>query len=116
MKWYHGTSSKNNILKEGFKTNYGRFGEGVYFSNNRDEALTFGNELIEIDSLDHTRITSVYYPDLIRLYPDLSVDEEEGLPELKDRIVNRFKKDGVILTYASGEKELCIYNTNIIKL
>lgn len=117
MLWYHGTDkeSKESILDIGFISSSGRFGRGIYFTNNRAEAEYFGETVITVDIIDNDKVANIYYPDLVNLYPDLSIDEEEGVTDLERHITKGLKKKAVILTYVSGEKELCVYSNDIVE-
>ncbi len=116
MKWYHGTDkeSKENILEIGFIPRYGRFGKGSYFTNDKTEAEYFGETIITVDIADSNSVINIYYPELAEIYPDLAIDEEEGVTDLERYITKELNKKAVILTYASGEKELCVYDSSII--
>ena len=111
MEWYHGTNNLSNILIEGLKSNYGRFGDAVYYTNNKKEAKSFGKDIIKLKNIDNYTIVNIYYPDLIEKYPDIAIEEEEGIPALRDYIVGELYADGVVIEYANGEMELCIYNS-----
>lgn len=108
MRWYRRTIHKTEIVKDKLRKNYGRFGTGVYFSNNYDFWGRYGENL-ELKNIEDYDVEEIYYPDLIKIYPLLSIDEEEGITELEGYIVDNLGKDGVIIEYICGEKEMCIY-------
>lgn len=116
MVYYHGTNKANRekILKEGFILAYGRFGEGAYFTSNLDEAKGFGSEICKV-SVPEDKVLKIYYPDLINNYPDLSIEEEEGVTELRDFVLSKGCL-AVEIRYVSGDIELCVYDPNIIKI
>lgn len=116
MVYYHGTNkdNKKNILKNGFIPSYGRFGVGVYFSSNLEEAKNFGSEVCKA-IIPKESIKEIYYPTLISIYPDLAIDEEEGVPALREYILS-LGYLAVAIEYVTGEVELSVYDTNIIEI
>lgn len=112
---YHGTSieSATKIIKNGFNSNYGRFGTGIYLSDDIEECLRFGQTLIET-TISNDKILEIDYIKLADIYTDLDIEEEEGCPEFKDYAINLGYK-GVKITYTSGESEVCIYDNAVIK-
>ena len=116
MVYYHGTKkvNKEKIEKEGFLASYGRFGDGVYFSSSLDEAKVFGSEICRV-SVPEDKVMKIYYPDLINIYPDLSIEEEEGVPDLRNYVLSKGYL-AVAIRYISGETELCVYVPNIINI
>lgn len=116
MIYFHGTNKENKelIRKEGFKASYGRFGQGVYFTSDMKEAKGFGCEVIEV-TVPKDQVTEIYYPSLKDIYPHLSIEEEEGVTGLRDYVIS-FGYSAVEIEYVTGEKELCVYDSNIIKI
>jgi hypothetical protein len=114
MIYYHGTTKekKGQIIKNGFVLSYGRFGIGAYFSSNLEESKNFGPEILKIE-VSSNKVKEIYYPDLIKIYPDLSIDEEEGISELKEYVISQGYLAASI-KYVSNDVELCIYDTDII--
>lgn len=114
--YYHGTSKPNatRIAREGFNTSYGRFGYGAYFTSSRKDAMMYGDSIIEV-SIDKEKILEIYYPDLKSLYPYLQIEEEEGVTEL-EQYIRSMDYVAVELEYENGDKELCVYETNIINI
>lgn len=57
MKLFHGTNNKQSIIKNGFnphhKFNGHHFGNGIYLTDNKNEALNYGQELIECEIEDN---------------------------------------------------------------
>ena len=46
---YHGTNNANDIIRYGFrKSNVGLYGDGVYFFQNKNSALLYGDEIIKV--------------------------------------------------------------------
>jgi len=107
MIYYHGTTKekKGQIIKNGFVLSYGRFGIGAYFSSNLEESKNFGPEILKIE-VSSNKVKEIYYP-------DLSIDEEEGISELKEYVISQGYLAASI-KYVSNDVELCIYDTDII--
>jgi hypothetical protein len=115
--YYHGTSIERavSIQKEGFQPQYGRFGEAVYFALTVEEAERFGMAVISVH-LTETEIPRFLYREIALRYPGTSIEEEEGLPELREYVRDTLNALAVIIEYDSGEAELCVYEPNIITL
>jgi len=112
---YHGTSteSANKIIKNGFNSNYGRFGTGIYLSEDIEECLRFGQTLIKT-SISGDKILVIDYIKLADIYSDLDIEEEEGCPEFKEYAINLGYK-GIKIVYDDGSSEVCIYDNSIVK-
>ncbi|MDF2879976.1 MAG: Poly(ADP-ribose) polymerase catalytic domain [Clostridiaceae bacterium] len=113
--WFHGTQYGNisKILKNGFKAGFGRFGTGIYFAKQVSLAKSFGNFVITA-KISPAEIKQIYYPTLKEMYPDLAIEEEEGVSEIKDYILGLGFR-AVEIAYISGETELCVYDSEIIE-
>ncbi|WNC17931.1 hypothetical protein [Brevibacillus brevis] len=88
--WYHGTTPKRceQILSSFFKPQIGTYGKGVYFSSSKEGARVFGDCILAaiIDDKDI----------------DYSGKRQKGTK-------------AIAVTYPSGETELCVYDTKIIR-
>lgn len=120
-KYYHGTSKEcaKQILSKGFKTSYGRFGDGVYLTSNKLNAESFTRgikKIIECEFLGDMAI--INYQELNNLFPcaNISIEEEEGYPPLKDYILN-MGYDGAKIIYdkETNDDEIVIYNPRRIQ-
>ena len=123
IKIYHGTSLINSmkILKNGFKEGecIGRFGKAVYFASDETGARRFSPENIilqsEITEKNIEKIFKVKYLDLKKIFGEsnISWDEEEGIPMLREYVLEKNYK-GTCIEYSDGELEYVIYDSSII--
>ena len=123
MNIYHGTKKKylDSILNNGFRINEssineGRFGAGIYFGLNIKKAQEFSPEnVIVLAEIDNKHILEIHYNSLINIYPNknISWEEEEGIPELKEYILDKGYK-AVIIHYNDGDSELVTYDESIV--
>lgn len=115
MVLYHGTSSRKEILHNGFNLNFakeGRFGKGLYFSRKKESALCFGKELIQIYVSDDD-ITKIDY-DFIADKFGLSKNEEEGYSKFHV-YADEINAKAIEITYQDNDSEIVIYDMRIIK-
>lgn len=118
-KWYHGTSKKNadSIRINGFQTpsDYGIWGTGTYLTKSKEEANTYGEEVLTVYVNDSEIIELDYQSYIVNLFPDLSAEEEEGTPRLQEYILTANKK-GVVVKYSANDCNLILYDTTGITL
>lgn len=112
---HHGTQEKEakRILASTFKSSYGRFGTGVYFSNDKNYCKSFGNTLLEV-TIPTNKIKTIQYIKLKDMYPYLNISEEEGCPEL-EKYCKENKYKAVKIVYIDKSFEVCVYDTAILK-
>jgi hypothetical protein len=117
MLCYHGTNfeNKKSIINNGFITNFGRFGQAAYFTQDIKEALCFGSAIIKVEILEENMIVENYRK-LANIFPDIHIDEEEGIPELREYVLNTLKASAIVLSYDDGTEELCVYDTSLITI
>lgn len=117
--WYHGTNEINNksINEKGFSIpdDYGIWGSGVYFTKDKSEASQYGNSMVEIEVKASDIVELDYKKDVSKLFSSLSVEDEEGTPQMKDYIL-KMGKSGVVIRYSEDDVNLIVYDTSIIKL
>lgn len=118
-KFYHGTSKENaqKILDTDFKTNYGRFGHGVYLTSNKLFATGYARKdgvVIECDCVGS--ILPIDYYSINEIFPNanVNVEEEEGYTGLELE-VKKQGYDGALIIYDENDDELVVYNTNCLK-
>lgn len=109
---YHGTSIINSklILEQGFKPSYGRFGMGVYFTDNLTIASYNGEVILQAD----TPIKSIIFMDYETLrekYSYINISDQQGIPQLQYDL----KCEAVGIIYKEGDTEVCVYDESIIK-
>lgn len=111
MILYHGTSKYNSklILDQGFNSYYGRFGTGVYFTDNLIIASYNGEVVLQAD-IPIKGISFVEYESLKRKYSYINISDEEGIPQLQYDL----KCEAVAIIYKEGDIEVCVYNEKII--
>ena len=107
------------IKENGFKVGQeGRFGGGVYFFTNKEEARAYNNSGVIIKVLiSKEGVAFLGYNELQRMFSDLEIcwDEEEGVPELKEWSINNGYQ-GCLITYDDGGSELVIYDLSLIEI
>lgn len=121
MEVYHVTTKSyaEKIQEKGFKVGKeGRFGGGVYFFNNEQEAKRYNpnGEVLKAIVLN-LDIAFLYYHELPEMFKgvDISWEEEEGVPELKEWAkTNGY--NGCLVAYDDGTSELVVYEPTLIKL
>jgi hypothetical protein len=112
MILYHGTSQENKekILKDGFKTTYGEYGECVYLAVNKDLAYDYGDEIIEVFVDD----------EYIVEFDEAEVDTNYGHVGLEEvAFKNDYKAVQINYSKIKSDKdyaEVCVYNTSIIEI
>lgn len=116
MNFFHGTSlEKANMVKsQGFNLCFGRFGHGAYFYANKESSTAWGKTIIEV-AVDMRNILVLDYDkDIPYMFEGVSVEEEEGVPELEAFCKDKYS--GVLIKYSDGVEELCIYDSSKIKI
>lgn len=118
---YHSTTPENanQILKEGFKLGaFGRFGEGVCFFEHLLEAQTYrsGKSQVIAATIASDQLLRLDYLRLSTLHPelDLSWEEEEGWPGLKEWVLNQ-GYSAVSIRYTDETCEVVVYNSALIQ-
>lgn len=118
---YHVTSEDNvkQIREKGFKVGKtGRFGKGIYFFIEKSDAEGFdpGGVVLEATILNHG-IAWLHYDNLKDIFSnsDVSWEEEEGVPELKEWLIAR-DYYGCGITYDDGTCELVVYEKTLVDL
>lgn len=114
----HKTLKKNyeSIKENGFKIRqdeYGRFGYGVYFMVDEDFG-EYGDGLSVICDVDDEYMYEMRDEEIKILYPEVYF-LEGGAPEIQNYVKQRGYA-GVIIPYSSGEIEVVVYDTSIIKI
>ena len=114
--FYHGTSKAKaeNIMRDGFQLNAGRFGDAIYLAPTKEYAERFGEVVLTV-TLNIPTPHEEQYEVLALRYPGTSIEEEEGITELASYIVDSLGQPAVHIKYHSGDSELCVYEPNIIK-
>lgn len=118
---YHVTADKNvkQIEEQGLKAGTtGRFGKGIYFFLERSDAERFNPNGIVIEAkISNHRIVWLHYDNLKSIFPnaDISWEEEEGVPELKEWITERGYY-GCGITYDDEVCELVVYEQALVDL
>lgn len=107
------------IEKNGFKVGGKcRFGSGVYFFINRKEAHSYNRTGVLVEALIPKKdIACLSYEELRGMFSDLDIswDEEEGVPELKDWALEKGYQ-GCLITYGDEVSELVVYEPSLISL
>lgn len=113
LRIYHGTGKEaaENIQKDGFRKNYGRWGTGAYFAGNFEYAQGFGQHIITV-LVDDAKLFIMNYKDIAKVY-NLDEEEEEGFPQIETYVLQK-GYDGILIKYAENDVEVCIYNTHNI--
>lgn len=120
MNLYHATSEEShlNILRNGFDINLSdkqRWGKAIYFTDDIDYALSFGDKIININIQDDL-ILNINYEELSEIFPFLSIEEEEGTPRLRDYVLDNTNFKVVSIAYDDGTREIVIYDESLISI
>lgn len=109
--WFHGTSEENarEILKKGFNSDKGTWGEGIYFSSTLEGARTFGDTLLKV-LIEENEILRIDYKDIEERFPN-----EEQYSEVRDWAYKCMGFLAIAICYTNGETELCVYDSSLIK-
>lgn len=100
MLLYHGTNKKR---LEVLKPSYGRFGTGVYLSKDIEYSFRYGKLVALVDY--QKTIRRIEYESLIKYAPNLNIEEEEGLTNIRDFI----EDEAIEIVYKDGTSEVVIY-------
>jgi hypothetical protein len=103
-------------MDQGFQLRDGevqRFGRGIYLTPDRNEALGFGRDIIEVEVVA-CDIHDIQYEIIAREY-DLDYEEQEGYPKL-EQYAKDCKHKAVSVLYSESDIEIVVYDLEIIKI
>ncbi|WP_240416510.1 hypothetical protein [Paenibacillus periandrae] len=105
MLGYHGTNERQmkKIINSNFKPKKGLWGKGVYLTSSKEGAKIFGNAILKV-LIDDSMVTHIDFENFRYL------DERSWSKE----VANKGYK-AIAVSYKSGETEICIFDTEIIK-
>ncbi|MBP1309201.1 hypothetical protein JOD82_002221 [Paenibacillus sp. 1182] len=107
MFWYHGTTQRRqkSILNSDFQLGKGLWGTGLYLTSSKEAAHIFGDAILKV-SVDESKVSTIDFEDFIEKYP---------LEETWSKVIAAMNFKALVISYITGEKELCIFDTEIIK-
>lgn len=97
MVLYHGTYHAEEILNEGFALDKNhscgvpRFGYGVYFTDNKDIAYDFGDEILEVE-MPGAEMYTIKFSELVEMYNFTAFEKEHNTGhayELKEYVLSK---------------------------
>lgn len=107
-RWYHGTSmnSRRSILASWFRPAKGIWGRGIYLSSSKQGASLFGSAILSVQVEDEG-IGSIAYEAWVQRHPSPAKWPDE---------VKKLNLKAIQVCYhLDHEKELCVFDPNIIK-